>query len=680
MVASDLSSALVNESSRQAIHRYIQQLPPLYWLGVEVRLGGENQVDLHQGIRDSSNELQLLQNFLSSTQMAGHEVLARIVEACTDPEGSYAEVVDYMVLEFDVQASEAMTEPGIFIAFKSSASQQQRYGLTSELLETVNFSQQTQDRVSRCFAACRTEERICHIALMLSRGSDVVRLNVEKLSQKRLSPYLAEIGYRYDTNPVQKSFASAMRYNDEIVLCLDVGAEILPRLGLECFIKHLPSEDARHSHFLNELVHLGLCEANKVDALLGCEGFLLPPNHMQQWPEDLLIESLIKPAGTFSAIERKLNHIKLSCQPDGLIDAKAYIGYKHLWLDKKQQSDSQEGSDNRDSDHVEPPRALTTGIRLALEFLLANRTQGGWWCDFPTASIGVSDEWITAYVGYVLSRLPDDKATSAAADAWRLLSCCEREQDEGWGWGKPFASDADTTSWAIRLGQNVDITESDRLQSAIAFLQLHQHADGGIATYDERYFRAFHSGAAPVNHILEAWCSPHSCVTAAAVPIDVVRNQALQFLRQAQESDGSWRSHWWVDPAFPTALCTQMLSEHGEPGDSDMIRKAASWATSRLFDDEQKQILDQSPFIMASIARVLICADDKQYEKLISRLVESLLQEQNRDGSWPASATLFSIFDHDNLDKIDVDEHRNHTTATVLDLLTDYQMRRDRIS
>src|SRR5579859_1407569 len=117
-----------------------------------------------------------------------------------------------------------------------------------------------------------------------------------------------------------------------------------------------------------------------------------------------------------------------------------------------------------------------------VDFLLTTRSPDGFWRDFWTPA-GMSDAWVTGYVGAVLAASPLEKGYTAAREAWTLL---ERDHfiEEGWAYGPGVPVDSDSTAWALLLAERVDCGNDERTQSARSLLKRHITA-GGISTYSQ---------------------------------------------------------------------------------------------------------------------------------------------------------------------------------------------------
>ena len=148
---------------------------------------------------------------------------------------------------------------------------------------------------------------------------------------------------------------------------------------------------------------------------------------------------------------------------------------------------------------------------------------------------GVSDEWVTGYVGVALAELGragHPAAANAAREAWRSLIQAQRP-DGRWGVHARTIGDADSTLWVMRLATGVGIDPGDAARHAV---REHQRADGSVSTY---------AAAEPIRTIIEAPPDAPFPVGSAhaaypvATGVPVVATGARAFLAATQSPAGS---------------------------------------------------------------------------------------------------------------------------------------------
>ena len=663
-VLPDLHGALADDAALERLRAQAGQLPSVYWAGVEVRLDGDNRVDLHQGIRLGGQGGEQLIGRLQQALPSSGGFVSIIQALCLEAKDS---VFDYLVLEYDIDGDQCHSAPGVFFAFREEATAQSRAMAAQKLLQPFGLTPTLSSRVSQCFAACQADEQVSHIAVMLGRSLDYVRVNFRNICQERLVPFLRALDFSGPAADASAWFHRYSRMVDRINVCLDIGGTGASNIGLECTLFQAPSEEPRYHWLFTALQRDGLCLPEKLGALLAWPGTLSPMTLAHIWPEELLLESLQRPETQFSVIHKNLAHIKLNVGSDGRARAKAYLGFEHIWRDLALHTQPSVPAEMPAPAADVPAEAhwqqrLQPSMQKAIQYLLGSRHQSGWWQDYPAAPIGLSDEWITAYIGYVLASIDQVETQAAAQAAWALLWECHRPEG-GWGWNGHIAADADTTIWALALARALSTPEA-LLSEALQFVQAHQAPDGGVATYEEHYFKGFHHGGAGVGELLPEWFMPHACVSAAALDIAELRPRALAYLRQQQ--DGQWPSYWWRDQSFATALAIKGIAHSAEDiggasdADRQLMARAAAATQAALGDST----LSLTPFVASNHLLILASAGGLDDQHAASTLLQYLLRTQNADGSWPASAVLLPILQRIN--KHELDLNRNHTTATAL--------------
>jgi cytochrome P450 len=283
--------------------------------------------------------------------------------------------------------------------------------------------------------------------------------------------------------------------------------------------------------------------------------------------------------------------------------------------------------------------AVGGAIHAATDFLLAGGDPQGGWRDFLTPA-GVSDAWVTGFVGAALAGLEDSRARRAAAAAWEFLASRVPE-DGGWGYHHGVPSDGDSTLWALRLAARLGQEEGERARRARSFLETHL-TEGGLTTYARgepiRRFMGL-----PAWFDLGGWCSAHGCVTAAALAVPGLGEALRRTAAGRQEADGSWPAYWWFDREYATGLAASLLAESPEAGDRERALAAARWAAGVVRRRTAPEATpDGAAFAVAWAVRALAAAGGGEPE-LLEALVAGchwLVAAQRPDGSWGPSARL----------------------------------------
>jgi hypothetical protein len=291
-------------------------------------------------------------------------------------------------------------------------------------------------------------------------------------------------------------------------------------------------------------------------------------------------------------------------------------------------------------------------IDAATSFLLRQRNAAGWWLDFDNPRAHASDVWVTAYTAHALAQVGDE---AVARQTWDLLADRLALQPRAWGWNVVLPPDADSTAWSLRLAQTLQV---ELPAAPLDFIREVQGADGGIASYGGRFF----------DRPVEGWSAAHTCVTAAVSFIQPMRDRTVPYLRNQQTQDGFWTGYWWPDEHYATTLSILSLTD---PDDGPRRRRAGAWLQASLGRDgfaSSRVDSRPSPFLTALALEGLLAGLEADPRGTLWWL----LDEQRRDGSWPASAFIQfpepgDVTPHGREDLVFLRDHRRiFTTATVL--------------
>jgi hypothetical protein len=287
-----------------------------------------------------------------------------------------------------------------------------------------------------------------------------------------------------------------------------------------------------------------------------------------------------------------------------------------------------------------------------VDFLVAAQSQDDLWRDFRLVN-GVSDEWVSGFVGFALAGTCGRAAISSFD---RTLCALLRRQraDGGWGYNANSPADADSTAWVLKLLKRLK-HGGEALKRGEEFLRAHLLPEGGFSTYATSTKILFGEGLPPVDDA--GWRSSHCCVAANAAA--VLPDPLLELVRSAQEPEGNWTAYWWRSDVFATALAVQALLET----DSQHSRQSARhWARKQI-------VTANSPFDRAWLIQ-LLCAGAEADQRLARELCLALVAEQRDNGSWrPGAEMLFPRPDapaRSETDNIILDHKGLLTTASAL--------------
>ena len=228
------------------------------------------------------------------------------------------------------------------------------------------------------------------------------------------------------------------------------------------------------------------------------------------------------------------------------------------------------------------------------------------------------------------------------------------------GWSFEYANtwypDVDDTAAVIIgfLKQDPSSASSDVVRRAAAWVVSMQNDDGGWAAFDKGNDKVF------LNEIpfsdMDSLCDPSTPDIVGRVlealgllqdrTYDAVCARGIEYLRKAQEAEGSWFGRWGVNYVYGTSNVLCALRHHPVDASDPMITRAVEWLRSVQNDDggwgevvqsyTDKAFMGRGPSTASQTAWALmgllayLPADDPA----VQRGVEWLISRQNEHGSW----------------------------------------------
>ncbi|HEX3527764.1 MAG TPA: hypothetical protein VH988_11920 [Thermoanaerobaculia bacterium] len=175
--------------------------------------------------------------------------------------------------------------------------------------------------VARCLDAIPASANLLYVFSLLSRGSgDTVRLEISDLDTEGILKYLQTVAPQ--TTAWASEGTALLTGVERLHLSLDIGHEILPRIGIEGSFSRLPCHEPGWRELFDRLVDRGLCAAEKRDAALAWPGYDSFWTAPERWPA--------APRAVADVCVRSLSHVKVVCRPDRPPEAKVYLMFSPL--------------------------------------------------------------------------------------------------------------------------------------------------------------------------------------------------------------------------------------------------------------------------------------------------------------------------------------------------------------
>ncbi|MBN1441753.1 MAG: squalene--hopene cyclase, partial [Planctomycetes bacterium] len=245
---------------------------------------------------------------------------------------------------------------------------------------------------------------------------------------------------------------------------------------------------------------------------------------------------------------------------------------------------------------------------------------------------------------------------------WRVR--LREVQVSGWyfQFRNEFYPDVDDTAAVVMALERVDPSEiagiRESIQRGIDWVIDMQCSDGGWAAFDVDVQREVLTKVPYADHnaMLDPACADITgrCLemlgrfpTLRSLPhVRESVRRAVEFLKTAQEPDGSWYARWGVNYIYGTWQAIKGLVEVGEDPSQEYIRRAARWLKSRQnpdggwgescksYHDTSTRGEGESTASQTAWALMGLIAAGEVDSSEVERGIEYLLRTQEEDGGW----------------------------------------------
>lgn len=358
VVVPHLSPELVSSEALSHIQPIARIFPPSSEGLFECRLGADNsKVDFSvlatnlDGSHNSFGEVNSVVNLPDI--ISTNPIWKRIQDFCSfcyQPKSLLSRSAENVWLEFDLdEQPEELPIPSLFLGLKEfnlETNSREISQINHEQLETIttalkilfehDVSPLIEKNLGICVNSLPSGSQILYIGAMFSRQLDAVRVNIGGIPVEMLEDYLTQIGWTYSVKPLKEIIKLLANFTDAIILNLDIGTSIFPKIGLECLLENKSSRlEPKWRLLLDFLVEQRLCIPEKRDAVLNWSGCSHDKSYPELWSKELSKVSSFLGSKWYSICFRNLNHIKIIYHPDGNLEAKGYLAFGHRFICKK---------------------------------------------------------------------------------------------------------------------------------------------------------------------------------------------------------------------------------------------------------------------------------------------------------------------------------------------------------
>ncbi|WP_330204433.1 2OG-Fe(II) oxygenase [Cyanobacterium sp. Dongsha4] len=299
-------------------------------------------------------------------------------EEWNKPDSILLEKIDNIWLEFDIDDNlDDIPIPSCFFApqpiYKNKNNEDLQWiWQCLKLLKGIEIKPDIKQNLSKCFQLLPLGSYVFQIGLMLARETDFIRICIRDINPSKITQYLEKLDWSGSIIELEKVLNDLAKYSARIDLDIDVGKEIAPKIGLECYLERQPSLNPKWQLFLDYLLQKGLVIPEKKDALLNYTGYIREKDYPELWPKTLSKLSSLMGSQYQRIFFKSLHHIKLVYQENKCLEAKAYLAVSNTLINQQKIRESQHF--NYSAVQVKNFLSETENQQL-LNFIINNRTQ-----------------------------------------------------------------------------------------------------------------------------------------------------------------------------------------------------------------------------------------------------------------------------------------------------------------
>ncbi|AFZ53173.1 2OG-Fe(II) oxygenase [Cyanobacterium aponinum] len=363
LIRPTISTDIIDENNWQNISKVAQYLPSALttFFGFESRLGtpkahcdfllcADATETGKKVLGDKEYSIQLSENLLIHPVWKNVNIFGQL---WNDKGSILSEKINNIWLEFDIDETlDNIPIPSCFFAPQAIYANQADEAIkwvcdtALNLLRGKSINPEIQAKLLTCLQSLPSGAYVFQIGLMLARESDFIRVCIRDISHTKVIEFLQKIGWIGSVNELKSLLNDLAQYCDRIDLDIDIGSEIAPKIGLECYLERQPSLNPKWQLFLEYLLEKGLVIPEKKDALLNYTGYIREKDYPELWPKNLSKLSSLIGSQYQRIFFKSLHHIKVVYQENKCLEAKAYLAVMNTLIDQQRIQKSKEFKNN----------------------------------------------------------------------------------------------------------------------------------------------------------------------------------------------------------------------------------------------------------------------------------------------------------------------------------------------
>jgi squalene cyclase len=292
-----------------------------------------------------------------------------------------------------------------------------------------------------------------------------------------------------------------------------------------------------------------------------------------------------------------------------------------------------------------PAKRVEQALFKGTRFLMAKRGSDGLWRDFQTLA-GLSSDWVSGYIQAQFNQL---KKYHSAVDLTHKTLMSRQRPNGGWSFNLRVPTDVDSTAWVLLAFSAIPYWRPSGRLRAISYIKRHvDPLTGGFCTYNEQDRVDRYIGADKT--LTRGWLGAHTCVTSVVLQLmastpkywekEIIRKAAL-FVKEQRLASFLWSSYWWQGQGYVTfhatkaLLQTRILSYREAAKTIHAVMEKVNLSKYGKGSGSTETLFDMAYYLRT----VLLRPQDNSIGAL-EGVVGYLLENQQRDGSWPSEPIL----------------------------------------
>lgn len=332
-----LAPELVPEPQWQRIRAIGRDLPVLSFGCFECWLAPESsRVDFNISATSKLNELTALRDWPLPEH--GHRARAHIRDICnrwSAPGFPLRPLLDELWVVYDLpETTGPEPDPWVYISYRQTPLHKDpelRAEIAGQTLALMQggYSPTLLEGFHRFFAATDPDAQLCAIGTQTSREHNFLRAYFALNDWETVRTFLAKHGWPGDPLELQEQLGPLTGYCSFFGLTLDLGPELQPKIGIECWFAEAQNQD-HLDQFTRYLCEQGWCTPAKRDALLAWNGRFEVETQPDfwSWPEHL--QAGLGDTPQSASIRRMARYIKMVYEPGKAPVAKGYLYFDRL--------------------------------------------------------------------------------------------------------------------------------------------------------------------------------------------------------------------------------------------------------------------------------------------------------------------------------------------------------------